>query len=191
MRSTIGCFVLGLLAASAMFAQQNQFQSSVPTGVPSSTPLVLTLRDAIDSWPEGEYGIAGQRLGERDGTRRASPVPERSAASVEREGRRDGSANQLENHRIRFPASGSLPSHRRWSVSLHECSRVRFMDGFRLQRPEELQVGPGEPTRRTALPVGCARSSGSSHGEWLSSDHRRRFSSGSYSLAGGNFPGPV
>jgi outer membrane protein TolC len=57
MRSTIGCFVLGLLAASAMFAQQNQFQSSVPTGVPLSTPLVLILRDAIDRGLKANLGL--------------------------------------------------------------------------------------------------------------------------------------
>src|ERR1700692_4660735 len=57
MRSTIGPFVFGLLTASAMFAQQNQFQGSVPNGVPSSTPLVLTLRDAIDRGLKANLGL--------------------------------------------------------------------------------------------------------------------------------------
>ena len=48
MRLIADRFVFGLLTASAMFAQQNQFQGSVSTGVASSTPLVLTLHDAID-----------------------------------------------------------------------------------------------------------------------------------------------
>ena len=38
MRFTRGRFVFGLLIASAVLAQQNQFQGSVPGGVPSSTP---------------------------------------------------------------------------------------------------------------------------------------------------------
>jgi outer membrane protein TolC len=57
MPSTIGPFVFGLLAASAMFAQQNQFHGSVPTGVPSSTPLALTLRSAIDRGLKANLGL--------------------------------------------------------------------------------------------------------------------------------------
>src|SRR4029077_6152559 len=57
MPSTIGPFVFGLLAASAIFAQQNQFQGSVPTGVPSSTPLALTLRNAIDRGLKANLGL--------------------------------------------------------------------------------------------------------------------------------------
>jgi outer membrane protein TolC len=57
MRSTIGPFVLGLLAASAMFPQQIQYQGSVPTGVRSSTPLALTLRDAIDRGLKANLGL--------------------------------------------------------------------------------------------------------------------------------------
>jgi outer membrane protein TolC len=57
MRSTIGPFVCGLLAASAMFAQQTQFEGSVPVGVPSSTPLALTLRDAIDRGLKANLGL--------------------------------------------------------------------------------------------------------------------------------------
>ena len=39
---------LGLLLASGLVGQQNQLAGSVPTGTASSTPLALTLRDAIE-----------------------------------------------------------------------------------------------------------------------------------------------
>jgi hypothetical protein len=64
MRFAKGRFVFGLLIASAVLAQQSQFQGSVPTGIVSSAPLALTLRDAIESWAEDESGIASERLGE-------------------------------------------------------------------------------------------------------------------------------
>ena len=48
MRITIGCFLLVILTGPALVGQQNPFQGSVPTGVPSSTPLALTLHEAID-----------------------------------------------------------------------------------------------------------------------------------------------
>src|SRR5260370_8570657 len=38
---------LGLLLASGLVGQQSQFVGSVPSGTASSTPLALTLRDAI------------------------------------------------------------------------------------------------------------------------------------------------
>jgi outer membrane protein TolC len=47
MRLTIGCLVLVILTGSTLVAQLSQFQGSVPAGVPSSTPLALTLREAI------------------------------------------------------------------------------------------------------------------------------------------------
>jgi outer membrane protein TolC len=57
MRFTRGRFVFGLLTASAVLAQQNQFQGSVPTGVPSSTALALTLHDAIDRGLRTNLGL--------------------------------------------------------------------------------------------------------------------------------------
>ncbi|MCU1335994.1 MAG: outer rane efflux protein [Bryobacterales bacterium] len=57
MRFTIGRFVFGLLAACVVLAQQNQFQGSVPTGAPSSTPLALTLREAIDRGLKANLGL--------------------------------------------------------------------------------------------------------------------------------------
>jgi outer membrane protein TolC len=48
---------IALLAASALFAQQTQFQGSVPTGVASATPLSLTLRDAIDRGLRTNLGL--------------------------------------------------------------------------------------------------------------------------------------
>jgi outer membrane protein TolC len=50
-------FLLGLLAASAIVAQQNQFQGSVPTGARSSTPLALALHDAIDRGLKTNLGL--------------------------------------------------------------------------------------------------------------------------------------
>ncbi len=47
MRLTIGCLVLVILTGSTLVGQQSQFQGSVPSGVPSSTPLALTLHEAI------------------------------------------------------------------------------------------------------------------------------------------------
>jgi outer membrane protein TolC len=50
-------FGLGLLFASALAGQQSQFQGSVPTGSASSTPLALTLRDAIDRGLKTNLGL--------------------------------------------------------------------------------------------------------------------------------------
>jgi outer membrane protein TolC len=57
MRLKADRFVLGLLTASVMLAQQNQFQGSVSTGVASSTPLALTLHDAIDRGLKANLGL--------------------------------------------------------------------------------------------------------------------------------------
>src|ERR1700724_55615 len=57
MRLTRGRFVCGLLIASAVLAQQSQFQSSVPTGAVSSAPVALTLRDAIDRGLKANLGL--------------------------------------------------------------------------------------------------------------------------------------
>ena len=48
---------VALLAGSALFGQQAQFQGSVPTGVASATPLSLTLRDAIDRGLKTNLGL--------------------------------------------------------------------------------------------------------------------------------------
>jgi outer membrane protein TolC len=48
---------LGLLFASALAGQQSQFQGSVPTGTASSTPLALTLRDAIARGLKANLGL--------------------------------------------------------------------------------------------------------------------------------------
>ena len=57
MRFTIGCFCLALLSACATLGQQSQFLGSVPTGVPSPTPLSLTLRAAIDRGLKANLGL--------------------------------------------------------------------------------------------------------------------------------------
>ncbi len=54
--SRIGACV-AFLAGSAVFAQQAQFQGSVPTGVASPTPISLTLRDAIDRGLKTNLGL--------------------------------------------------------------------------------------------------------------------------------------
>src|SRR6202044_1677913 len=48
---------VALFAASALFAQQSQFQGSVPAGVASPTPISLTLRDAIDRGLKTNLGL--------------------------------------------------------------------------------------------------------------------------------------
>jgi outer membrane protein TolC len=50
-----GC--IALFAGSALLGQQAQFQGSVPTGVASSTPVALTLRDAIDRGLKTNLGL--------------------------------------------------------------------------------------------------------------------------------------
>src|SRR5580700_9283961 len=57
MRLTRGFLVLGFLAASTMAGQTSQFQGSVPTGAVSSTPLALTLHDAIDRGLKANLGL--------------------------------------------------------------------------------------------------------------------------------------
>ncbi len=48
---------VALFAGSALLGQQAQFQGSVPTGAASSTPLSLTLRDAIDRGLRTNLGL--------------------------------------------------------------------------------------------------------------------------------------
>jgi outer membrane protein TolC len=50
-------FLAGLLAASTMVGQQSQFQGSVARGTASSTPLPLTLHDAIDRGLKTNLGL--------------------------------------------------------------------------------------------------------------------------------------
>jgi outer membrane protein TolC len=57
MRFTMGFFLLVTLTASTLAGQQNQFQGSVPTGVPSSTPLALTLHEAIERGLKTNLGL--------------------------------------------------------------------------------------------------------------------------------------
>ncbi len=57
MRLTRGFLVLGFLAVSTMVGQQSQFQGSVPMGTVSSTPLALTLHDAIDRGLKTNLGL--------------------------------------------------------------------------------------------------------------------------------------
>jgi len=57
MRLTRGHLCVGLLAASTVAGQQSQFQGSVPRGVASSTPLALTLHDAIDRGLKANLGL--------------------------------------------------------------------------------------------------------------------------------------
>jgi outer membrane protein TolC len=57
MRITIGCFLLVILTGPTLVGQQNQFQGSVPIGVPSSTPLALTLHEAIDRGLKTNLGL--------------------------------------------------------------------------------------------------------------------------------------
>jgi outer membrane protein TolC len=57
MRLTIGCLVLVAMAGSTLVGQQNQFLGSVPTGVPSPTPLALTLHEAIDRGLKTNLGL--------------------------------------------------------------------------------------------------------------------------------------
>src|SRR5260370_7823020 len=57
MRFTTGCWLWVILTASTLYGQQNQFQGSVPSGVPSSTPLALTLHDAIDRGLKANLGL--------------------------------------------------------------------------------------------------------------------------------------
>ena len=52
-----GAFGLGLLFASALAGQQSQFQGSVPAGTASSTPLSLTLREAIERGLKANLGL--------------------------------------------------------------------------------------------------------------------------------------
>jgi outer membrane protein TolC len=56
MRLTRG-FLGALLAASTMVGQQGQFQGSVARGTVSSTPLALTLHDAIDRGLKANLGL--------------------------------------------------------------------------------------------------------------------------------------
>src|SRR5579871_2963183 len=54
---TMRLTIVGLLAAASMVAQQSQFQGSVAMGTVSSTPLNLTLHDAIDRGLKANLGL--------------------------------------------------------------------------------------------------------------------------------------
>jgi outer membrane protein TolC len=56
MRFTRAYLVLGTLAAATLFGQ-SQFQGSVPSGTASSTPLALTLHDAMDRGLKANLGL--------------------------------------------------------------------------------------------------------------------------------------
>ena len=56
-RSNRAALSLSLLFTSALAGQQSQFQGSVPTGTAFSTPLALTLRDAIDRGLKANLGL--------------------------------------------------------------------------------------------------------------------------------------
>src|SRR5260370_7819937 len=58
MRFTTGCLLLVMmLTASPTQGKQSQFKASFPTGVPSSTPLALTLHEAIDRGMKTNLGL--------------------------------------------------------------------------------------------------------------------------------------
>src|SRR6202049_2457066 len=57
MRFTTGCLLWVILTASTLHGQQTQFRGSVPTGAPSSTPLALTLHDAIERGLKTNLGL--------------------------------------------------------------------------------------------------------------------------------------
>src|ERR1700730_14478403 len=57
MRFTTGCLLLVILTAPTIHGQQNQFQGSVPTGVPSSSRLTLTLHEAIERGLKANLGL--------------------------------------------------------------------------------------------------------------------------------------
>jgi outer membrane protein TolC len=49
--------VLAMLAAVSLLGQQSQFEGSVPMGAPTSTPIPLTLRGAIDRGLKANLGL--------------------------------------------------------------------------------------------------------------------------------------
>src|SRR3984893_6030597 len=57
MRFTTGCLLLVMLTAPTLHGQQNPFQGSVPTGVPSSSRLTLTLHEAIERGMKTNLGL--------------------------------------------------------------------------------------------------------------------------------------
>jgi outer membrane protein TolC len=57
MRFTIGCVVGVLLTGSTVVGQQTPFQGSVAAGVPTASPLALTLREAIDRGLKTNLGL--------------------------------------------------------------------------------------------------------------------------------------
>ncbi len=57
MRITIRCILLVILTESTLLGQRSQFEGSVPTGVPSPTPLALTLHEAINRGLKTNLGL--------------------------------------------------------------------------------------------------------------------------------------
>ena len=53
----IACACVACFASQTLIGQQVQFQGSVPAGVASSTPLVLTLHGAIERGLKNNLGL--------------------------------------------------------------------------------------------------------------------------------------
>jgi outer membrane protein TolC len=57
MRFTIGCVLGVLLTGATVVGQQTPFQGSVASGVPTSSPLALTLREAVERGLKSNLGL--------------------------------------------------------------------------------------------------------------------------------------
>ena len=83
MRLIQGFLVLLLLPTFTALSQTSQFQGSVPTGTASSTPVALTLHDAIDRGLKANLGLLVSDSASEIRTRPAPPGAERAAAAVD------------------------------------------------------------------------------------------------------------
>jgi len=155
MRLTIGCLVLVILTRSTLVGQQSQFQGSVPAGVPSATPLALTLHEAIVRGLKTNLGLLISESANE--IARGERQQALSALLPQFSGRAGETVEQLNlktvGFNLKIPGI-SIPTIA-GPFHYHRRPRLRIVDGFRLQRAEELHSLSGEQARRSALGAGC------------------------------------
>ena len=149
--------VLAVLAASTMVGQQSQFQGSVPTGTASSTPLALTLHDAIARGLKTNLGLLVSDSASE--TVRGQRLQALSALLPQVHAQAGETIEQLNLKTVgfNFYDPGRLRAHNCWTVSLHGRPRLRLLERLRLQRVAKDYRSAQENKRAAQLSVADAR----------------------------------
>ena len=177
------------LFAPALLASKFSFKGSVPMGTASSTPLALTLRDAIE---RGLAPISAYWLVVKRANPRVASACELDAPSTQVNGALSETVVQIDLKTIGFNFENSRRGHsdHRWSVPLHRCAGFGFIQRVRLQSEEKLSRLQGERTLPPSRPFpGRPRPGSAVRCERLSSRDRRLLASGIPARPSGNRSG--